>query len=243
MNRPGFQIDPIEKKSLYHFYPGISVLSLNPGDSPKELAEAAARLGCPSVAFRCNHPAALDAARACRQRGVRTVAVTADCILPQAGEELFSVVDAISFVAHPARLLDTIKWVHEQTPVWMELTNLMVPDQQDSFEEVDQLCRWMLGNLGPDVPLHVAGPRPVEMLLRARERAFEWGLHYVYVDSSWGQATSCPGCGDLLIDRDGYRIKTYRLEGSRCADCGTEIAGRFSAFSAQTSTQEWVSVP
>lgn len=282
----GFCVDPIEKKPLNHFYPGSSVLSfgtagcnlgcrfcqnwsiskakeierLSDAAGPDDIAEAAVRMGCRSVAFTYNDPVlwaeyALDTAKACRERDVKTVAVTAGYITPEARAEFFAGMDAANVdlkafserfyqklcFAHLQPVLDTLKYLKHETNVWFEITTLVIPGENDSPDELGRMCDWIAENLGPDVPLHLTAfhpdfkmmeypSTPAATLVRARRQALERGLHHVYtgnvVDPA-GQSTFCPGCGVRVIERDWYEIGEYRLKGNACAACGHQVAGHF----------------
>lgn len=283
----GFCIDPIEKKPLNHFYPGTSVLSFGTAGcnlgckfcqnwdisksremdrlmdqaSPEQLAIAAERYGCRSIAFTYNDPVifaeyAIDTAVACRERGIKTVAVTAGYIQGQARKDFFAPMDAANvdlkgfteefYVqltgAHLQTVLDTLVHLKHETSVWLELTTLLIPDANDADDEVRAMSRWIATELGTDVPLHFSAfhpswrmldtpPTPRDTLVRAREIAMEEGLHYVYtgnVHNRDGDTTFCPNCRSKLIVRDWYDILKYRLTADgRCPDCRTPIAGRF----------------
>ncbi|HEY6725402.1 MAG TPA: AmmeMemoRadiSam system radical SAM enzyme [Polyangiaceae bacterium] len=283
----GFCIDPIEKKPLNHFFPGTSVLSfgtagcnlgckfcqnwdiskaraveaLSESATPEQIAEAAERAGCQSVAFTYNDPVifaeyAIDAAKACRERGIQTVAVTAGYIARAARGEFFGAMDAVnvdlkaftdSFYAKLcfaalAPVLETLKYLRHETDVWFEVTTLLIPGQNDSRDEVDRLCEWFARELGPGVPLHFTAfhpdyrmtdlPRtPQETLVRARDQAKAHGLQHVYtgnVHDARGQSTYCGSCAGLLIERDWYRLGAYQVDGGRCRHCGAKVPGRFA---------------
>jgi pyruvate formate lyase activating enzyme len=229
---------------------------------PDAIAAAAERLGCRSVAFTYNDPVvfaeyAIDAARACRARGLRAVAVTAGYITDEARSEFFQTMDAANVdlkafteefyhrlcFAELQPVLDTLVFLHRETPVWLEVTTLLIPGENDSVDELDRASDWFAANLGPDVPWHLTAfhpdfkmldqPRtPAATLARAREMARSKGLRHVYtgnIHDRTGSSTWCPGCGALLIERDWYEIGAYALDGSRCRACGCEIAGRFEA--------------
>ena len=229
--------------------------------SPQQIALAAENSGCASVAFTYNDPVifaeyAIDTAIACRERGIRTVAVTSGYIHAEPRRELFAVMDAANVDlkaftddfyfkltgAHLQPVLDTLVYLHHETDVWTEITTLLIPDYNDSNWEIEALCAWVLKELGPDVPLHFTAfhpdfkmletPRtPPATLRRARQIALAQGLHYVYtgnVHDAEGGTTFCPGCGAPLIERDWHRILHYRLTAEgRCPQCHTAIAGRF----------------
>jgi pyruvate formate lyase activating enzyme len=281
----GFCIDPIEKKPLYHFLPGSSVLSFGTAGcnlgckfcqnweiskardmerladwaSPEQIACAAKEHHCASVAFTYNDPVifieyALDVAAACRDLGLRTVAVTAGYIQGQARTDFFAGMDATNidlkaFDEHFYHsltggqlqpVLDTLLYVHQQTKVHLEITVLLIPGLNDGEEQIRQLCRWVAGELAPNVPLHFSAfhpdfrlrhypATPATTLLQARSIAHDAGLQYVYVGNIiHRQATStyCPGCRLLLVEREGYAIGSYRLdEQGICPACGVPIHG------------------
>ncbi len=229
--------------------------------TPEAIATEALKLGCRSVAFTYNDPVpfaeyAIDVAEACRDRGLKTVAVTAGYIHPAPRTELFSRMDAANVdlkaftedfyrklcFAHLAPVLDTLEWLVKEAGVWTEITTLLIPGQNDGEAEVAQLSEWIAGHLGPDVPLHFSAfhpafklgdvlPTPPATLSRARRQAMAAGLRYVYtgnVHDLEGDATRCPGCGANLIARDWYELLDYRLTpDGRCLACGQIVAGRF----------------
>jgi pyruvate formate lyase activating enzyme len=232
--------------------------------SPQELAEAALATGCRSVAFTYNDPVifaeyAMDCADACRARGLKAVAVTAGYIHADPRRDFYAKMDAANVDlkaftedfyfrltgGHLAPVLDTLKYLVHETDVWTEITTLLIPTKNDSDEEIRALSRWVLRELGPQVPLHFTAfhpdwkltdlpPTPPATLARARRLALEEGLHYVYtgnVHDTEGGTTFCPGCHVALIERDWHRILRYELtEDGRCPHCATAIAGRFGRF-------------
>jgi pyruvate formate lyase activating enzyme len=229
--------------------------------SPESIALAARRLGAESVAFTYNDPTifaeyAIDVARACHEHGVKTVAVSAGYICPEPRRELYSVIDAANVDlkgfteefyfkvtgAHLDRVLETLVYLKHETTVWLELTTLLIPGYNDSDREIAEEVQWISRELGPDVPLHFSAfhpdykmldvpPTPPETLRRARDRAMQEGLRYVYVGNVHdreGDATYCPSCGEAVITRDWYEILEYRLDSSGRCRCGAAIPGRFA---------------
>jgi pyruvate formate lyase activating enzyme len=283
----GYCVDPIEKKPLHHFLPGTSVLSfgtagcnlacrfcqnwdiskskemdtLADAAAPGTIADAAAGLGCHSVAFTYNDPTifleyAADVADACRERGIRTVAVTAGYINPEARRDLYAHLDAANVdlkgfseefykrlcAGRLAPVLETLEYLRHETDVWFEITTLLIPGRNDGDEELDQLTSWVADRLGPDVPLHFTAfhpdfkltdvaATPPATLRRAREWGRRNGLRYVYVGNVHdveASSTYCPGCGALVVERDWHEIGAWHLTGDgRCASCHTPIPGRF----------------
>ncbi len=240
--------------------------SLMDAASPAEISETARHWGCHSVAFTYNDPVifaeyAMDVADACHARDLKTVAVTAGYITELARGDFYARMDAANvdlkgfsddfYVrlcgAHLQPVLDTLVWLHHETDVWVEITTLLIPGQNDSDEELAAESRWVRDELGPDVPLHftafhpdfkmqdVAGT-PASTLTRARRIALDAGLHHVYtgnVHDTDGGTTFCTGCGKALIVRDWYDIRSYRLDGKGCCpDCGTALVGRFGGVGA-----------
>lgn len=227
--------------------------------SPEMIAEAASRLGCKSVAYTYNDPVvwaeyAIDTAMKCRERGIKNVAVTAGYICADARPEFFQYMDAANVdlkaftelfyhhltLSHLQPVLDTLAWLKHESSVWFEITNLIIPDENDSRDEIREMCRWILANLGPDVPVHFTAfhpdfrlprrPTPPQTLIMAYDIAKEVGLDYVYTGNVLDidhQSTHCPACGEVLIQRRGYELARYHLRGQRCEFCETEIAGWF----------------
>ncbi len=235
--------------------------------SPQAIARTALEYGCRSVAFTYNDPVifaeyAMDVADACHEHGIQTVAVTAGYMHAEPRREFYAKLDAANVDlkaftdefyfkltgAHLQPVLDTLVYLKHETQVWFEITTLLIPGRNDSDAEIRAECRWIMKELGPDVPVHFTAfhpdykmedvpPTPPATLTRARHIALEEGLHYVYtgnVHDVDGGTTPCPACQMPLIARDWHRITSYRLtpEG-RCPDCGTSIAGRFEAFEGQ----------
>jgi pyruvate formate lyase activating enzyme len=228
--------------------------------SPEQIALTAERLGCRSVAFTYNDPVifaeyAMDVADACRERGIKAVAVTAGYITDDARAEFYRHMDAANVdlkaftaafyhrlcLAWLQPVLDTLKYLRQETSVWFEVTTLLIPGENDSDTEIDRASDWFMENLGPDVPWHFTAfhldfkmldkPRtPAATLRRAHTIARSKGLRYVYtgnVRDPEGGSTWCPGCGELLIERDWYELGEWNLEGGRCRLCGYKIAGVF----------------
>jgi len=229
--------------------------------SPGTIARAAEELGCQSVAFTYNDPTifmeyAIDAADACRERGIASVAVTAGYICDEPRRELYAHIDAANidlkgftedFYRHVcggglADVLETLEYLVAETAVWVETTTLLIPGKNDSAEEVDAMTRWVVEHLGRDVPMHFTAfhpdyrmldvpPTPPETLARAREIALGNGVRHAYtgnVDDARGSTTCCPDCATPLVERKRYQIVRYDLtEDGHCPNCGTAIPGRF----------------
>ena len=283
----GFAVDPIEKKPLNHFLPGTPVFSfgtagcnlackycqnwdisksrevdtLADAASPEKIAEAAAELGCRSVAYTYNDPVifheyAIDTAKACRERGIKSVAVTAGYVCDEPRREFYQYMDAANvdlkgfdeefYVkltgGHLQPVLDTLTYLKHETDVWFEITTLLIPGHNDSDEELDAMTKWVVKELGPDVPMHFTAfhpdykmmdvpPTPPQTLTRARDIAMRNGVRYAYtgnVHDKGGESTYCHHCGQLLIGRDWYQLSEWNLDAEgKCRNCGTPCAGVF----------------
>ncbi len=229
--------------------------------SPETIAQAAERLSCRSVAFTYNDPVifleyAVDVAQACRRRGIKSVAVTAGYICDEPRREFYRHMDAanVDLKAFTQRfynkicagqlqpVLDTLVYLKHETEVWFEITNLLIPGENDSPEEVRAMSRWIAAELGPDVPLHFTAfhpdwkmldtpPTPPRTLTRSRQIALDEGLQYVYtgnVHDEIGGSTLCRGCKRRIIGRDWYELTAWELDGQGCCRfCGTPCAGVF----------------
>ncbi|MCL5282629.1 MAG: AmmeMemoRadiSam system radical SAM enzyme [Planctomycetes bacterium] len=279
-------VDPIEKKPMYHFQPGsrsfsiaavgcnfrcefcqnwqISQAALETGQiegediAPEQIVEAAVRSGCQSIAYTYTEPTIFmelcnDCARPAKDRGLANVFVSNGYMTREAIDFAADWLDGINVDLKAftddyyrklcgARLepvLDSIAYIARQTKIWIEITTLLLPGQNDSEEELKRLAGWLVKEAGPDVPWHISRfypqykytdsePTPLESLQRAAEIGKAAGLHYVYlgnVPGTDGENTYCYQCHTKLIGRIGYRITANQIENSKCPNCGTEIAG------------------
>lgn len=230
---------------------------------PERIARIAKKLGCRSVAFTYNDPTifleyAIDAAQACRELGIKSVAVTAGYICPEPRSDFYRHIDAANvdlkgfterfykqICAGELRpVLDTLVYLKRETKVWFEITTLLIPGENDSESEIDQMTQWVVENLGLDVPMHFTAfhpdykmldvpPTPGASLTRARRIAMNNGVRYAYtgnVHDKEGGSTYCHRCGAVLIGRDVYVLEEWNLnENGCCRFCGESCAGVFEA--------------
>lgn len=228
--------------------------------SPKKLAETAKALGCRSLAYTYNDPVifheyAIDTAQAARTLGIKSVAVTAGYVEPEPRLEFFRWMDAANVDlkgfseafyrklcgGHLAPVLETLSYIRQETQVWLEVTCLLIPGENDSPAELDAMTRWIAEHLGLETPLHFSAfhpdwrltdkaPTSLASLQEARRIAQGNGLAHVYlgnVRATEGSNTHCSGCNQLLIGRNGYAISDWRLDDGCCRDCGEKLAGVF----------------
>jgi pyruvate formate lyase activating enzyme len=229
--------------------------------TPQAIARAALDLGCKSVAFTYNDPVifmeyAIDVAQACHEVGVQAVAVTAGYMCDAPRREFYGYMDAANVdlkgftegfyknvcAGHLEPVKETLVYLERETDVWYEITTLLIPGENDSEAELEEMTQWVVSNLGPDVPVHFTAFHPDWKMLdrphtppatlsRARAIAKKNGIRHAYtgnVHDSSGGSTYCHGCGKLLIERDWYELGEWNLnpEGA-CRFCGTALPGVF----------------
>jgi pyruvate formate lyase activating enzyme len=229
--------------------------------SPETIARAAQQLGCRSVAFTYNDPVifmeyAIDVAQACHELGIKAVSVTAGYMCDEPRRELYKYMDAANVdlkafteqfykqitIGHLQPVLDTLTYLKHETNVWFEITTLLIPGENDSEKEIEELTQWVMTHLGPDVPIHFTAfhpdfkmldkpPTPPPTLTMARRIAVKNGIRYAYtgnVHDAEGGSTYCQQCGSKLIGRDWYVMTAWNLtDDGRCKVCGTACAGVF----------------
>ncbi|MEE8352139.1 MAG: AmmeMemoRadiSam system radical SAM enzyme, partial [Rhodospirillales bacterium] len=229
------------------------------------IAEAAVKSGSKSVAVTYNDPVifleyAVDVAEACHARDIKMVAVTAGYMCAEPRAEFYRHMDAVNVdlkafserfyreicSSELAPVLETLKYLKHETDVWLEITNLVIPGENDSEAEIEEMTEWVMENLGPDVPMHFSAfhpdwkmtdkeNTPLETVVRARRIAIKNGIRYAYtgnVHDPEGDATYCHQCGDVVVGRDWYELSTWNIsfDGNytgNCGSCGTPVAGVF----------------
>lgn len=230
---------------------------------PEHIAAASRRHGCRSVAYTYNDPVifheyAIDVAQACREEGIASVAVTAGYVSPSPREEFYAHMDAANVdlkgfsdefyrqlcTAELESVKDTLRYIAIETGVWLEITTLLIPGQNDSDAELDAMTQWIAAELGRHIPLHFTAfhpdwkmtdlpSTPIATLRRARAIALRNGMQHVYtgnVRDREGARTSCASCGAALIERDGYELTLWKLDPEgHCTHCGQSLAGVFDS--------------
>ncbi|MEW5802169.1 MAG: AmmeMemoRadiSam system radical SAM enzyme [bacterium] len=279
------QVDPIEKKPFFHFYPASQSFSIatvgcnfrclncqnfsisqiinnggriiGKGLSPEQIVESAAYNRCESIAYTYTEPTifleyVLDTARLAKSKGIKNVLVTNGYITPEALKASHSFIDAANIDLkgfHDRRyqrmcgaklqpVLDSIRLYHE-LGIWTEVTTLIIPNHNDSPEELEQIARFLVG-IDPAIPWHVTqfcptyklideSRTPKETLQRARDIGLNAGLRYVYtgnIPGDAGENTYCYQCKNVIIKRRGFFVEANTIqEGSLCPSCGAKIDG------------------
>ncbi|MBI4683218.1 MAG: AmmeMemoRadiSam system radical SAM enzyme [Nitrospirae bacterium] len=227
---------------------------------PDDLVRQALFYGCKSIAYTYTEPTVFyeymyDTSVIAKKYGVRNTVHTCGYINEKPLRELSKYLDAAcvdlkafteDFYAKlcGGRLrpvLDSLIVLREEG-VWVEITNLVIPTHNDDMKKISEMCKWIIQNLGPDVPIHFSRflphyklnnlpPTPFETLNNARQTALDAGLKYVYIGNirSNAENTFCPNCKKLLIERAGYQVTQNNISGGKCIFCNATIAGLWEA--------------
>ena len=229
--------------------------------TPEQVVAMAKKNNTPSIAYTYNDPTifgeyVIDISKIAREEDIKNVLVTAGYIDKDARKDVYKYVDAANVdlkaftetfyheltFSHLNDILDTLFWIKNETDVWLEITTLLIPGENDSDEEIKQLSNWIVKNLGEDVPIHFTAfhpdfkmrdkPRtPSSKLDKARNIAIREGINFCYVGNVHnieGQTTYCPNCNDSVIVRDWHSVIDNKITNGTCPKCLTEIAGVFS---------------
>lgn len=216
---------------------------------------------CQSIAYTYSEPITfyeytLHSAMIAREKGVRNVMVSAGYIneeplrnmapyIDAANIDLKSFKESIYLKLNAGKLqpvLDTLRILLEEK-VWLEITNLIVPNWTDDFDMIREMCEWLYANGFQDCPLHFSRfhpmykltqlpPTPVATLEKAREIALQSGIRYVYIGNVPGTKASntvCPACNRTLVERRGYLIASNKIKEGKCSYCNEPVAGVWSS--------------
>lgn len=224
----------------------------------EQIVAAAVRSDCSSIAYTYTEPTIFmelcaDCGRLAKDKGLANVFVSNGYMTREAIDFAADWLDGINVdlkaftddyykrlcKARLQPVLDTIAYIAGHTDIWMEVTTLLLPGQNDSEDELKQLADFLVREAGLDVPWHISRfhpqyqytdgrSTPIESLQRAAQIGEEAGLRYVYLGNVPGtrsESTFCAKCGRMLIERTGFRMVANEIQDSRCPQCGTEIAG------------------
>lgn len=223
---------------------------------PEKVVQGAKDYDCASIAYTYSEPTAfyeymIETSKLAREAGIKNLWITNGHINGGPLKELCKYLDAANVDLKSFResiynelnsgrmepILDTLKTLKRQN-VWFEVTNLVVPTWTDDMSMIEEMCEWLVKNIGPDYPLHFSRfypmhkltslpQTPVKTLEEARKIALDCGLKFVYIGNvpmHEAQNTYCPNCGKVIIDRNGYAVQNDLVDGT-CGDCGEKIAG------------------
>ncbi len=228
--------------------------------TPEDVVALAKKHNLKSIAFTYNDPTiigeyVIDISKLAREEGIKSVMVTAGYIDSEARKDVYKYIDAANVdlkaftedfyhrltSSKLAPVLDTIKWLKNETDVWIELTTLLIPEENDSDDEIKRMSEWILENIGDEVPHHFTAFHPtfkmqnqnrttLQTVSRAREIAMSAGIKFVYtgnVRNPEAEITYCPNCKTPLIERDWHRVQMNSIVNGKCITCNNTIAGHF----------------
>jgi pyruvate formate lyase activating enzyme len=224
------------------------------------IVQSVAYQQAPVIAFTYNEPTVFieyltDIARIARKQGLRCVMISCGLMNKEPLQEMCDVLDGIKIdlkgfspefyrTICSAELKPVLRSIQQvsHSGTHLEIVNLVVPTLNDSDAMLNDLCQWISGELGPDVPVHFTRfhpdyqllnlpPTPIPTLERAREIALKHGIHYPYVGNVPGHPgnhTYCPKCGKRVILREGFFVTEMHLKDGACEYCHQKIAGIWS---------------
>lgn len=223
---------------------------------PKEAVENAQRSNCKSISYTYTEPTiffeyAYDTAKLAKEAGLYNNFVTNGYMTGEALKTINPYLDAANVDlksfnedfykkichGHLQPVLDSIRLMKELN-IWVEVTTLIVPGQNDKDEELNDIAKFIAG-VGKEIPWHISRfhpdyeftdspSTPTETLKKAQEMGKSQGLRYVYLGNVLeGSDTYCYNCGALLIERGYFRPEGLDIEDSRCPSCATTIDGLF----------------
>ena len=228
--------------------------------TPEDVVALAKKHNLKSIAYTYNDPTiigeyVIDISKLAREEGIKSVMVTAGYIDKDARKDVYQYIDAANVdlkaftedfyknltSSHIAPVLDTIKWLKNETNVWFEITTLLISNENDSDEEIKRMCQWILENIGDEVPHHFTAFHPsfkmqnyertsTETVNRARKIAMDSGIKYVYtgnVHNPKAEITYCPNCKIPLIERNWHNVNSNKIVNGKCYKCNSKIAGVF----------------
>ncbi|MDD5326323.1 MAG: AmmeMemoRadiSam system radical SAM enzyme [Phycisphaerae bacterium] len=226
--------------------------------SPEQIVASAVRCGCKSIAYTYTEPTIFmelcnDCGRLAKEQDLANIFVSNGYLTTEAIDFAKDWLDGINIdlkafsedyykklcKAHLKPVLEAIKYIAKETNIWLEITTLLIPGENDSDDELKNLAEFIVNEAGADVPWHISrfhpqykyqdsAPTPMKALERAERIGKEAGLHYVYtgnVPGSKSESTFCYNCGRVLIERIGYQISANHIKNCCCPDCETKIAG------------------
>jgi len=223
---------------------------------PDEIVNEASRNHCRSIAYTYTEPTiffeySLDTAKLAREADIKNIYVTNGFMTPESLEIISPYLDAANvdikaFRDEPYRrlmggrlepVLESCRSM-KSLGIWLEITTLIVPGVNDDPDELKELAKFILEDLGPDTPWHLSrffphykmrdrGPTHEDLLYDTKKMAERIGLNYIYIGNVFGNNdTYCKNCGNKLISRSGYSTRLIGLDASgQCKKCGVMLDG------------------
>ena len=238
--------------------------------SPGDIIKMAVDKGCQGIAYTYNEPIIfsewiIDIASQAREMGLKNVLVTNGYITPKARKDLFQYIDGVNVdlksfsdtfykkltLSQIEPVLDTLRWLVHESDVWVEITNLLIPEENDSTIEINRLTRFIVEELSCNIPLHFSAfhpdfkmldkpTTPLSTLKKAYTIAKDNGISYVYlgnIPTSEYKNTYCSRCKQLIIDRSHYMVIKSGIKNDKCLYCGYSIPGEYN-ISKDKATDE-----
>ncbi|NWF92906.1 MAG: AmmeMemoRadiSam system radical SAM enzyme [Syntrophaceae bacterium] len=227
--------------------------------SPEEILLQAKQRNLFSISFTYTEPTVYyeylyDISSLAKGSGMKTSIVSNGYINPEPLLKLLKVLDAVKIdlkgfseefykeicSATLRPVLESLISVKKEN-VWLEIVNLVIPTLNDDLKMIDEMCRWIRGNLGLDIPLHFTrffpdyqlthlSPTPISTLESAYQIAKNNGLRYVYVGNVPGHvynSTYCPVCNRKVIHRTHFDIVEMNIAEGKCKFCHSPLQGRW----------------
>ena len=235
------------------------VLQKNDYISPERIVELALRYECESIAYTYNEPTifypyARDIATLAHHNGIKNIFVTNGYASHEVMKDMVGLIDAVnvdlksfnttyykkSLGGNLDVVLENLRYF-KQHGIWMEVTTLIVPSQNDTYEELSTIASFIAHELGTDVPWHLSAfhpdykerhlpNTPMETLKKAEAIGKQAGLSHIYLGNVGHEnPTRCTSCGTVLMERKGYGVFEKRLHDGCCPTCHTKLAGVFDA--------------
>jgi pyruvate formate lyase activating enzyme len=221
--------------------------------TPEQVVDIAVRHGIRVISWTYNDPVVwhefvTETAQLAREAGILNLYKSAFFVSPEAIDELIPVIDIFSLSIKSMNptyyrkltkgwlepVLDGAKQVY-RSGRHIEVSTLMVTDISDDEDTAREVARFVLEELGPEVPVHfvrfhpdyklVSTTRtPVGRLERARLAALDMGVRHVYLGNVYDTESShtyCADCGELQVTRYGLNADLLGVTvDGRCAGCG-----------------------
>ncbi|MEM1611998.1 MAG: AmmeMemoRadiSam system radical SAM enzyme [Desulfurococcaceae archaeon] len=225
---------------------------------PEDVVEQAKRSGCHGLSYTYNEPTIFfefvqDTAKIAKKEGLFNTMVTNGYITPEAIRELKGLMDAATVdfksggnkefyrkymgVPDPEPIFESLLEMKKEG-LWIEVTNLVIPEVGDKVEDVKKLAKWIAENLNEETPFHLLRfhpdyllrdlpSTPISTLEKLAKTAMECGLKHVYVGNVWGhplENTYCPKCRTLVVERAGFFVSKWKLKNDfTCPSCGYRL--------------------
>ena len=223
--------------------------------SPEDAVTTAKRYECQGIAYTYNEPTiwweyTLDSAKVAKQEDLYAVYATNGFTSEDPIREIAPYLDAVNVDIKSMNndfyhqicggqlqpVLDACALYYE-LGIHLELTYLVIPEYNDTKDELRQFARWAIEKFNHEIPVHFSAfyPQykmadvpctPISTLETAYEVAKQEGLSYIYlgnVPHSEYENTYCPECGTLLIERKGFLSRSKGLKKTSCSNCNRKI--------------------